>query len=170
MLYTKEKPSSTRPPCRETANVGERIVVSSPPTLAKPRSADILKSDLIPIGKSHNEVLELAKQEAVRVLGGKAGEYHTAEAVRRYPYGKSCVSFGGLKSHVVPRLYFSRPIARNPANGLAPSQLERYDYDARFPLGYGPMAMDEDNRIIHGWSVEMEKMADQIWRGMRRDK
>ena len=121
------------------------------------------------MGQRRENVVKTAIQEAVRVLGGKPGDYHTAEASRRYPYGTACVNLGGIKSKIVPRLYFSKPIARDDDVGMPYNHQRRYDYDARFALGTGPMAMDEDNRIIHTWSTEMAEMADEIWKSMKSD-
>ena len=114
-----------------------------------------------------------AKYEAVRIFGGKPGNYWTAEASRRYPYmkkgEKGTCSLGRVDNRVIPQMYFSQPIVA-PAGGLPMNVTERYDYDARFPLGYGPMAIDKENRIIQTWNAVMQGMADTIWETMKNEK
>ena len=150
--------------------VGRKLFAMSPPSLKVKRRADSLKSGLLHLGEAKAETLDRAIGESVRVFGGKPGQYHTMEAARRYPYGKACINFGGLKSQITPRIYFSKPIMRDPNSHEPHSVQYRYDYDARFPLGTGPMALDKDNRIIHAWSSEMEDMAGSIWAAMKEDK
>ena len=145
-----------------------------PPKVKICRSADSVKSGIVPIGVVEKLLtINEAIGEAVQILGGRAGQYHAAEAYRRFPYGKAIGSLGNVKNKVVPRLYFSRHIARDPkinvGVGMPYNHQLRYDYDARFDLGTGPMAADEENRIIRSWSPEMEALADTMWKLMRSD-
>lgn len=149
---------------------GRRLFAASPPKLKKKRAADSLKSGFVDMGEKRDRTLDRAIREAVRVLGGKPGEYHAVEASRRFAYERPNTNFGsGVASTVIPRIHFSAPIERKPDSKLPYNRQERYDYDSRFPLGTGPMAVDEENRIIHTWSNEMASMADTIWKAMKED-
>jgi hypothetical protein len=148
------------------------LLRSSPPRLAKPRAADSIKSGTIDLGESKKDMVLTAKYEAVRVFGGKPGNYWTTEGCRKYAYAKKGSSgtcnLGRVENKVIPRLHFSKPIVKESSTPM--NVTERYDYDARFPLGYGPMAVDEDNRIIHSWTPDMQFMADRIWSIMKKNK
>lgn len=146
----------------------------SPPKLSKPRAADSLRSGTIDLRLFTKTMVRTAQYEAVRIFGGKPGNYWTAEASRKYAYAKKGTSgtchLGRVDNRVVPRMYFSQQILEETESPLPMNVVQRWDYDARFPLGYGPMAMDEDNRIIQKWSTEMQMMADRIWNEMQQDK
>ena len=118
------------------------------------------------------KTLQQAKYETVRVFGGKPGNYWTAEGYRKYAYRKAgtpgTCSLGKINDKTIPRMYFSKPVVRN--NDLPFNVTERYDYEIWFPLGTGPMACDEDNRIIQTWSPLMEDMSATIWNEMQNDK
>lgn len=150
--------------------VGRRVLADSPPRLTKARPADSLRSGLVSLRESLCVTVDRAISEAVRILGGKPGDYHTVEASRRFPYGKGCVNLGGIMSKIVPRIYFSKPIPRRDEHNLPYNHEQKFDYEARFPLGTGPIATDEDNRIIHTWSPQMELMADGVWNAMKADE
>ena len=161
MLWKKEK---------NTLSPGKCFLRKSPPRLAKPRTADSLKSGFLDLGMKRDETIERAVGQAVRVLGGKAGQCNTAEASRRCPHGGPTINIGTVKNKVVPRLFFSKPIDRPPESTEPFHHQLRCDCDARFPFGTGPMALDEDNRIIHEWTNQMAEMADAIWKAMKGDK
>ena len=152
-----------------SSRINNPVLRDSPPRLAKPRSSDRLKSATIDLGDSEKRMVGMAKYEAVRVFGGKPGEYWTAEGCRKYAYAKKgsagTCNLGRIDNKVIPRLYFSKPVERN--DNIPMNVTARYDYEARFPLGYGPMAVDEDNRIIQSWTTEMQQMADEIWKKMK---
>lgn len=139
----------------------------SPPKLKVTRRADSLQSGFVSLGSHLQSTVDKAVGEAVRVLGGKPGQYHTEEAARRYPYGHKRIDLGGVTSGIIPRIYFSKTLPRKEDSTLPFNIQERYDYDARFPIGTGPMAVDEENRIIHAWSTEMESISESITRAMR---
>ena len=147
------------------------VLRNSPPKIGKPRAADRIKSGTIDLGNLTSKWVRSAKYEAVRVFGGKPGNYWTSEACRKYAYAKKgtagTCNLGRVDNKVIPRMYFSKPIINDST--LPMNVTERYDYDARFPLGYGAMAVDEENRIIHTWTTEMEKMAKGIWEAMSKD-
>ena len=143
---------------------------SYPLPLSTPRPSDYVRSGLLNGGEDRVDLRELAVEEAVRLLSGKPGDYHTAVALRRYPYGVGCITLGRKKSKIIPRLYFSKHIERGEHTSLPYNYQLRYDYEARFPFGWGQMATDEDNRVIEQWSPTMEKMSAMIWKEMKKDK
>ena len=168
MVETVEVSGSDRP---GQSPKGKWVQLQTVPRIKHTRSADSLKSGLVEL-HDNDRIVSMAIRETVRILGGKPGTYHAMEAYRRFPYGKSVISHGLLRNKVIPRFYFSE-------NVELPSKLDgvvvpynvavRYDYDARFDLGTGPMAADVENRIIHQWSPQMQEMADAVWKAMKAD-
>lgn len=160
---------------REGQNKGPRppVMVRMPPKLKTDRAADRPKSgliDLAAVGSAKEEMVAVAKMEAARLFAGNTGDFHAAEAARKFPYGKATCNLGRVDNKVIPRLYFSRPIPRDLGTNLRSDEHERYDYDARFTLGTGPMALDEERRVIREWSPKMGMMADTIWKAMKKQK
>ena len=80
------------------------------------------------------------------------------------------INIGRKDNRVIPRFHFSKPIPYDPDKVPSRKHQLRYDYDKRFKLGTGPMAVDEDNRVINVWSVEMAELSDTIWKAMRGDE
>lgn len=150
----------TTMPIKHKASVGKFVLSKPAPGLKKERTADVVQSGFLNIKSP--AFTAMAMSETVRVLNGKPGQYHTQEAARKYPYGRVLVNFTKI-----PRIHFSKTISQ--PDDLPFSMQLRYDYDARFRLGTGPMAVDEDNRIIHAWSTTMEEMADTLWKAMKDD-
>ena len=140
----------------------------SPPRLKKARPSDRIKSGIIPMTGDDGEAATAAIGEAVRLFSGKPGQYHTAEAYRRYPCGRSVSSLGRKDNKVIPRIYFSKAVPSS--EGVAPTHKQqlRCDCEARFNFGTGPMAADEENRIIHSWTAEMEGLAKKAWSSMKK--
>ena len=139
----------------------------SPPKLKKPRRSDSLMSGFLDMDEDRNVLTATALDEAVRVFGGKPGTYNAVEACRRYPYGKGCLNVGTVESKIVPRIYFSKPIPKSANDPLPHNHQRRYDYEARFPFGSGPIATDVDNRIIHEWTPGMDAMSNVIHKRMK---
>ena len=158
------KPSGCNHPLAKRA-----IKLDPPVTLSTPRTADCVKLGLLDATPKRELLTQIAKMEAVRHLAGKPGDYHTKQAYRRYPYGRSTASLGTLKNKVIPRLYFSKEVPIENRTFLPYNVTLRYDYESRFDFGTGPMAADEENRIIHGWTTEMQEMADILWSDMKKD-
>ena len=79
------------------------------------------------------------------------------------------MNIGGAKSKVVPRFYFSKRAPEEARPDIPKNHKLRYDYEARFPIGTGPIATDEENRIIHPWTDDLADISDDVWRAMQDD-
>ena len=146
---------------------GRIVVMNEPPCLKLQRSADKPRSGFLDMSAVQQSIVCSARFHAWKLFAGKAGDYHAVEAYRRYPYGNIANSVGTVEKKFVPRLYFSAPIRAKEDLPIGVSQ--RFDYEARFNFGSGPMAADEENRVIHEWCPGMATMAGDIWSIMKED-
>jgi hypothetical protein len=135
--------------------------VDEPPLTKEKRAADYLRSGIVS-SPLLDEVTVMARREVVRIFGGKTGQYHTVEGCRRFPYGRSVVNL-----RKIPRFYFS---ASTVDKDLPLDVVRRTDYEARFQRGGGPLATDEDNRVIQDMTPALQTMADTMWKAMSTDK
>ena len=131
-----------------------RILAVSPPRIAKRRECDSLRSGSLDMNDLADEMHRLAISEAIRVLGGGPDDPHSPRPSNRYPYGNHGITLGEVaqdnkskKTHV-PHIHFSARVVEKTNDDLPPNQTYRYDYDMRFNVGSGPMAVDVDNRPI----------------------
>lgn len=146
---------------------GYTILEDDLPKTAPIRRADYIKSGIVHDVPNRHNLVELSTSEIVRILGGKPGHYHTVHAARRYPYGKPCINLGGPKSQIIPRIYFSKTIPKQCMDCSPYNHTVKWDYEARFPFGHGPIATDVDDRIIYTMSSTMEEISRQVWNSMK---
>ena len=147
----------------------------------KGRTTDSLRSKFLHI-ENRDRLIQLAKGEAIRIFGGKDGDYHLQQGCRRYPYcSNSCINLGGEGSKAIPRIYYSKNIGEKQEKKIREEldfgeyevgTKERQDYIFLHNYEYRiqlQMGTDKENQVIHTMTPEMEEMIDIAWKAMLAD-